>query len=84
VLLGLIYAPMLACRKTKDNILEIVRDRGWKYLLLGIVDVEANYLIVHAYHYTTVTSVQVSISCIQFNSMMASHETLPFSLVSRA
>ncbi|XP_064628299.1 solute carrier family 35 member F2-like isoform X2 [Lineus longissimus] len=59
VLLGLIYAPMLACRKNKDNILVILRERGWKYLLLGIIDVEGNYLIVNAYHYTTVTSVQL-------------------------
>jgi len=29
------------------------------YILVSVVDVEANYLVVKAYQYTTVTSVQV-------------------------
>jgi len=29
------------------------------YVLVSVVDVEANYLVVKAYQYTTVTSVQV-------------------------
>lgn len=42
-----------------DNLLEILRRKWWKYILLGLADVEANYLIVRAYQYTTLTSVQV-------------------------
>ena len=42
-----------------DNLLEILRIKWWKYTLLGLADVEANYLIVRAYQYTTLTSVQV-------------------------
>jgi hypothetical protein len=42
-----------------DNLLEILRRKWWKYTLLGLADVEANYLIVRAYQYTTLTSVQV-------------------------
>lgn len=29
-------------------------------MLLGLVDVEANYTVVKAYQYTTITSIQVS------------------------
>lgn len=29
-------------------------------MILGIIDIEANYLVVKAYQYTTLTSVQVS------------------------
>lgn len=36
-----------------------MRRKWWKYTLLGLADVEANYLIVRAYQYTTLTSVQV-------------------------
>lgn len=39
--------------------MQILRRRWWKYLLLGLVDVEANYAVVKAYQYTTLTSVQV-------------------------
>nr|XP_033953525.1 solute carrier family 35 member F2-like [Pseudochaenichthys georgianus] len=43
----------------EGNILQILRKRWWKYLLLGLVDVEANYAVVKAYQYTTLTSVQL-------------------------
>ena len=36
-----------------------MKKKWWKYILLGLADVEANYLIVRAYQYTTLTSVQV-------------------------
>lgn len=39
-----------------------MKQRWWKYLLLALVDVEANYTVVKAYQYTTLTSVQVGIS----------------------
>jgi solute carrier family 35 protein F1/2 len=38
---------------------EIFRSWGWRYFLIAVIDVEANYLVVKAYAYTTVTSVQV-------------------------
>ena len=42
-----------------DNLLYILKRKWWKYILLGLADVEANYLIIKAYQYTTLTSVQV-------------------------
>ncbi len=60
VLLCLVFTTWLACRRSDDgSIVTVLKRRGWKYLVLAFVDVEANYLIVKAYHYTTVTSVQV-------------------------
>eukprot|EP00042_Codosiga_hollandica_P047289 m.510608 g.510608 ORF g.510608 m.510608 type:complete len:304 (+) comp57419_c0_seq8:295-1206(+) len=38
---------------------EVFRKRWWIYMLLALVDVEANFLIVKAYQYTTMTSIQV-------------------------
>lgn len=60
-LLLLVFTTMLSCRRGEGNILTVLKQRGWKYFLLGLVDVESNYLVVKAYHYTTVTSVQVNI-----------------------
>lgn len=45
-----------------DSFLQILKQRWWKYLFLGLADVEANYTIVKAYQYTTLTSVQVRTS----------------------
>ncbi|KAG7234894.1 hypothetical protein INR49_003631 [Caranx melampygus] len=61
-LLCVTYTTMLICRKGDGNILQILKGRWWKYLLLGLVDVEANYTVVKAYQYTTLTSVQGSTS----------------------
>lgn len=38
---------------------KILKSRWWKYLLLALVDVEANYAVVKAYQFTTITSVQL-------------------------
>ena len=56
VLLAAIFGSALATRKDFRSIL---RDNWWKYAILGILDVEGNYLVVLAYKYTTLTSIQV-------------------------
>ncbi|KAK7108198.1 solute carrier family 35 member F2-like [Littorina saxatilis] len=61
VLLCVVFTVMLACRRdTEGRHLGIMlRQDGWKYAILALIDVEANYLVVKAYSYTTITSVQV-------------------------
>ena len=44
--------------------MQILKNKWWKYLLLSLVDVEANYTVVKAYQYTTLTSIQVSNVCV--------------------
>ncbi|KAF5921122.1 hypothetical protein HPG69_018522 [Diceros bicornis minor] len=80
-LLFLVYTVMLAfqsgtCtnpdffRPGSDNVLYILKRKWWKYILLGLADVEANYLIVRAYQYTTLTSVQL-LDCFGIPVLMA-------------
>ncbi|XP_020359322.1 solute carrier family 35 member F2 isoform X2 [Oncorhynchus kisutch] len=45
--------PPLCCSE------QILKKRWWMYLLVGLVDVEANYTVVKAYQYTTLTSIQL-------------------------
>ena len=47
---------------TRKEFKAIVRKHWWKYLIVAVLDVEANYLLTKAYTYTTLTSVQVTIS----------------------
>ncbi|KAG9351434.1 hypothetical protein JZ751_022684 [Albula glossodonta] len=58
-LLLLTYTITLAFRKGDENILQILKTKWWKYLLLGVADVEANYTVVKAYQFTTLTSIQL-------------------------
>lgn len=41
------------------NIIHILKTKWWIYLLMGLADVEANYTVVKAYQFTTLTSIQV-------------------------
>ncbi|XP_058401271.1 solute carrier family 35 member F2 isoform X3 [Diceros bicornis minor] len=69
-LLFLVYTVMLAFQSGSDNVLYILKRKWWKYILLGLADVEANYLIVRAYQYTTLTSVQL-LDCFGIPVLMA-------------
>ncbi|XP_059350825.1 solute carrier family 35 member F2-like [Daphnia carinata] len=59
VLLCLVFTTTLACRPGEGGLLSVLRKRGLKYFFLAIADVEANYLVVHAYQYTTLRSAQL-------------------------
>ncbi|XP_039600143.1 solute carrier family 35 member F2-like isoform X1 [Polypterus senegalus] len=69
-LLFLVYVPLLSFRREDKNLLSILKKKWWKYLLLGIADVEANYMVVKAYQYTTLTSVQL-LDCFVIPVLMA-------------
>ncbi|XP_051635815.1 solute carrier family 35 member F2 isoform X3 [Manacus candei] len=69
-LLLLVYTTMLAFRTDGDSLWQILKQRWWKYILLGVADVEANYMIVKAYQYTTLTSVQL-LDCFGIPVLMA-------------
>ncbi|XP_076445058.1 solute carrier family 35 member F2-like isoform X2 [Babylonia areolata] len=64
-LLCVVYTVMLACRHQPEerHLGVMLRQDGWKYAILALIDVEANYLVVKAYAYTSVTSVQVLDCC---------------------
>ncbi|RMC07336.1 hypothetical protein DUI87_16795 [Hirundo rustica rustica] len=69
-LLLLVYTTMLAFRTGSDSLWQILKQRWWKYIFLGLVDVEANYVMVKAYQYTTLTSVQL-LDCFGIPMLMA-------------
>ncbi|XP_076915747.1 uncharacterized protein LOC143575201 [Bidens hawaiensis] len=62
VLLAIVYGGILISRRNG------MKAKWYYYLLLGLVDVEANYLVVKAYQYTSLTSVMLldcwSIPCV--------------------
>ncbi|NWR11634.1 S35F2 protein, partial [Paradoxornis webbianus] len=70
VLLLLVYTTTLAFRTGSDSLWQILKQRWWKYIILGLVDVEANYVVVKAYQYTTLTSVQL-LDCFGIPVLMA-------------
>ncbi|XP_056329810.1 solute carrier family 35 member F2 isoform X2 [Danio aesculapii] len=65
-LLGITYTMALIFRRGDGNILQILKTKWWKYLLLAVADVEANYAVVKAYQYTTLTSIQTRYRIIHY------------------
>ena len=65
-LLCLTFTVTLACRHGDRSLFTCLRKHWWQYLLISVADVEANYLVVKAYSYTTVTSVQVKTLLLMF------------------
>uniref|UniRef100_A0A8C4Q3Z2 Solute carrier family 35 member F1 n=1 Tax=Eptatretus burgeri TaxID=7764 RepID=A0A8C4Q3Z2_EPTBU len=59
ILLFIVYSLVLILHIGQDRPIVPTFHLAWKYALLGIVDVEANYLIITAYQYTTLTSIQL-------------------------
>ncbi|XP_072301701.1 solute carrier family 35 member F2-like [Eucyclogobius newberryi] len=58
-ILLLVYTTVLCTRKDEKNLLHVLKCNWWKYLVMGLADVEANYTVVKAYQYTTLTSIQL-------------------------
>ncbi|XP_068600931.1 solute carrier family 35 member F2-like [Brachionichthys hirsutus] len=59
VLLLLVYTTRLSTSKDQGNLLQVLKTKWWKYLIMGLADVEANYAVVKAYQFTTLTSIQL-------------------------
>lgn len=64
ILQCLLFTTWLSCRSGDRGIISVLRCRGWRYMLLALVDVEANYLLVTAHQFTTLTSIQVTPQCL--------------------
>uniref|UniRef100_A0A0N4X6M5 Solute carrier family 35 member F1 n=1 Tax=Haemonchus placei TaxID=6290 RepID=A0A0N4X6M5_HAEPC len=58
-LLCFVYCTALSCKTGDEGLLGVMRRRGLQYFVLALIDVEANYMIVYAYQFTNLTSVQL-------------------------
>lgn len=59
--LAFVYGLIVVFRTGDRNFVKVMSQRGWKYFLLAFIDVQANYLIVYAYQFTNLTSIQVPV-----------------------
>jgi hypothetical protein len=59
ILLVIVYAP-LWYYQDKTEFKQSIKLRWWKYFLIALTDVEANYLIIKAYSMTILTTIQVN------------------------
>ena len=70
-LLFIVYFPLFCCHlkqvgqqqqiPTSTALARAMRERGMRYFIIAVMDVEGNYLLHKAFQYTTFTSIQVKI-----------------------
>lgn len=55
----LVYSPGWLYKSDKQTILNCFKNNWWKYFLIALADVEANYFMIKAYSLTILTTIQV-------------------------
>ncbi|XP_023290528.1 solute carrier family 35 member F2 [Orussus abietinus] len=55
----LVYTTWLSCRGAGNGLISVIRSRGWRYLLLALIDVEANTLVTSSHQFTSLASIQL-------------------------
>lgn len=56
----LVYTTWMSCRGAGNGLFSVLQARGWRYLLIALIDVEANTLITFSHQYTSLASIQVT------------------------
>nr|XP_050844679.1 solute carrier family 35 member F2-like isoform X2 [Vespula vulgaris] len=55
----LVYTTWMSCRGVGNGLISVIRARGWRYLLLALIDVEACTLITSSHQFTSLASIQL-------------------------
>ncbi|XP_017876802.1 solute carrier family 35 member F2-like isoform X2 [Ceratina calcarata] len=60
VMMCLVYTTWMSCRRGVGNgLMSVIKARGWRYLLLALIDVEACTLVTSSHQFTSLTSIQL-------------------------
>ncbi|XP_025158710.1 solute carrier family 35 member F2 isoform X2 [Harpegnathos saltator] len=59
VMMCLVYTTWMSCRGAGNGLISVIRARGWRYLLLALIDVEACTLITSSHQFTSLASIQL-------------------------
>ncbi|XP_076675550.1 solute carrier family 35 member F2 isoform X2 [Andrena cerasifolii] len=59
IMMCLVYTTWMSCRGVGNGLISVIRARGWRYLLLALIDVEACTLITSSHQFTSLVSIQL-------------------------
>ncbi|XP_043253214.1 solute carrier family 35 member F2-like isoform X2 [Colletes gigas] len=59
VMMSLVYTTWMSCRGVGNGLISVIRARGWRYLLLALIDVEACTLVTYSHQFTSLASIQL-------------------------
>ncbi|XP_046751521.1 solute carrier family 35 member F2-like [Diprion similis] len=55
----IVYTTWMSCRGVGNGLISVTRARGWRYLLLALIDVEAKTLVTASHQFTSLASIQL-------------------------
>lgn len=70
MLLCAVFTTILACRKGERGLISVAKSRGYRYILIGFIDVQANTLLATSHQFTTLTSIHL-LDCISIPVALA-------------
>ena len=59
VMMCLVYTTWMSCRGVGNGLISVIKARGWRYLLLALIDVEACTLVTSSHQFTSLAGIQV-------------------------
>ncbi|XP_024220303.1 solute carrier family 35 member F2 isoform X1 [Bombus vancouverensis nearcticus] len=59
VMMCLVYTTWMSCRGVGNGLISVIRARGWRYLLLALIDVEACTLVTFSHQFTSLAGIQL-------------------------
>ena len=57
-----VFTTVLAFRKGEKSLFNVIKTRGYRYILIGLVDLEANTLVGMSHQFSSLINIQVSYS----------------------
>ncbi|XP_060816855.1 solute carrier family 35 member F1-like isoform X3 [Bombus pascuorum] len=55
----LVYTTWMSCKGVGNGLISVIRARGWRYLLLAFIDVEACTLVTSSHQFTSLAGIQL-------------------------
>lgn len=55
-----VFTTMLAFRRGEKSLFNVIKTRGYRYILIGLVDLEANTLVGMSHQFSSLINIQVN------------------------
>ncbi|XP_006622368.1 solute carrier family 35 member F2-like isoform X2 [Apis laboriosa] len=59
IMMCLVYTTWMSCRGVGNGLISVIKARGFRYLLVALIDVEACTLITSAHQFTSIAGIQL-------------------------
>ena len=81
IMMCLVYTTWMSCRGVGNGLISVIKARGFRYLLVALIDVEACTLITSAHQFTSIAGIQVRGNDVTWDLSLCQTTMMKFSTV---